>query len=98
MRLQAKYKWLPTPFRTILLFAVWLLLNNSVSPGHLILGAVLAIVIPLSIAPFRKPQPLILRPGLAFKQLLIVLWDIITANVEVAIKILGPSKRLRPLR
>ncbi|GAP74961.1 MULTISPECIES: Na+/H+ antiporter subunit E [Pseudoalteromonas] len=96
MRLQAKYKWLPTPFRTILLFAVWLLLNNSVSPGHLILGAVLAIVIPLSIAPFRKPQPLILRPGLAFKQLLIVLWDIITANVEVAIKILGPSKRLRP--
>ncbi len=96
MQLEARFKWLPTPFRSILLFLVWLLLNDSVSAGHLILGAVLAIVIPLVIAPFRKPQPLIMRPGLALKQLMIVLWDILTANIEVAFKILGPTKRLRP--
>ncbi|MEM0516029.1 Na+/H+ antiporter subunit E [Pseudoalteromonas sp. YIC-827] len=96
MRLQARYKWLPTPFRSVLLFIVWLLLNNSVSAGHLILGAVLAIAIPLMIAPFHTAQPLILRPGLATKQVFVVLWDIITANVEVAFKILAPTKRLRP--
>ncbi|MFY8273191.1 Na+/H+ antiporter subunit E [Pseudoalteromonas sp. SSDWG2] len=96
MQLEARFKWLPTPFRSILLFVVWLLLNNSVSAGHLILGAFLAIVIPLVVAPFRKPQPLIMRPGLALRYLLLVLWDILTANIEVAFKILGPTKRLRP--
>ena len=53
MRTEAKFKWLPTPFRSLLLFSVWLLLNNSVSPGHIILGTILAIVIPLATNPFR---------------------------------------------
>ena len=47
MRLEAKFSWLPTPFRSLLLFTVWLLLNNSVSVGHLILATLLAIIIPL---------------------------------------------------
>ncbi|MFC3033762.1 Na+/H+ antiporter subunit E [Pseudoalteromonas fenneropenaei] len=96
MRVEARFRWLPTPFRSLMLFVVWLLLNNSVSAGHIVLGAVLAIVIPWVISPFRDPQPLILRPGLAVKQLAIVLFDIITANVQVAALILGPNKRLNP--
>ncbi|TLX45630.1 Na+/H+ antiporter subunit E [Pseudoalteromonas phenolica] len=96
MRTEAKFKWLPTPFRSLLLFSVWLLLNNSVSAGHLILGAILAIVIPLATNPFRTKQPLILHPGLALKQLLLVLYDIITANIQVALLILGPTKKLNP--
>ncbi|ATC94078.1 Na+/H+ antiporter subunit E [Pseudoalteromonas tunicata] len=96
MRLHAKMRWLPTPFRSLLLFFVWLLLNNSVSVGHLILAAFLAVVIPLLTFRFRDPQPLILRPGLAIKHFLLVLYDIVTANVQVAFLILGPTKRLRP--
>ena len=96
MRLESRFTLFPTPFRSVLLFVVWLLLNNSVSPGHLILGAILAVVIPLACIPFREPQPLILRPGLAVKQLFIVLYDIVTANVQVAKLILGPIKQLNP--
>ncbi|MEJ6474545.1 Na+/H+ antiporter subunit E [Pseudoalteromonas piscicida] len=96
MRLEARFKWLPTPFRSLLLFTVWLLLNNSVSAGHLILATILAIVIPLITYRFRTKQPLIIKPWRAFTHLLLVLYDIITANVEVAIKILGPTKKLRP--
>ncbi|RXE99620.1 Na+/H+ antiporter subunit E [Pseudoalteromonas sp. PS5] len=96
MRLEARFKWLPTPFRSLLLFLVWLLLNNSVSAGHIILGTILAIVIPLITYRFRTKQPLIIRPWRAVTHLLLVLYDIITANVEVAIKILGPTKKLQP--
>ena len=96
MRLQARFRWLPTPFRSLFLFMVWLLLNNSVSVGHLVLATIFAIFIPLLSFSLREPQPLILRPGLALKQLLIVLYDIIVANLQVALLILGPSKNLRP--
>ncbi|MBE0379723.1 Na+/H+ antiporter subunit E [Pseudoalteromonas prydzensis] len=96
MRLESRFRWLPTPFRSLLLFVVWLLLNNSVSPGHLILAALFAFFIPVITFPFREPQPLIIKPSLAVKQFLIVLYDIITANLQVALLILGPVKKLRP--
>jgi multicomponent K+:H+ antiporter subunit E len=96
MRLEAKFQWLPTPYRSLLLFVVWLLLNNSVSAGHIVLATILAIVIPLATRPFRTKQPLILRPGLALRHFMLVLYDIITANLQVAILILGPNNKLTP--
>ena len=96
MRLETRFKWLPTPLLSLLLFLVWLLLNNSVSPGHIVLALVLAIVIPLATSPFSTKQPLIIKPGLALRHFMLVLYDIITANVQVAILILGPNKNLTP--
>jgi len=96
MRLDTRFKWLPTPILSILLFSVWLLLNNSISTGHIVLAAILAIVIPLITGPFRTRQPLVIKPMLALRHLILVLYDIITANVQVAILILGPSKKLTP--
>ena len=43
---------------------------------------------------YLYPQPLILKPGLALKQLLIVLYDIIVANLQVALLILGIVSRV----
>lgn len=96
MRTEARFSLFPTPFRSILLFFVWLLLNNSYSLGHVVLAAILATVIPLITLRFREPQPLIMRKWLAFKHFLLVLYDIVTANVLVAFLILGPIKKLRP--
>lgn len=96
MRLETRFKWLPAPLLSLLLFLVWLLLNNSISTGHLVLAAILAIVIPLVTSPFRTKQPLVIKPGLALRHLMLVLYDIVTANVQVAILILGPTKNLTP--
>ncbi len=96
MRLETRFKWLPAPLLSLLLFFVWLLLNNSVSAGHIVLAVILAIVIPLATSPFSTKQPLIIKPGLALRHLLLVLYDIITANFQVAILILGPTKKLTP--
>jgi multicomponent K+:H+ antiporter subunit E len=96
MRLETRFKWLPAPLLSLLLFIVWLLLSNSASVGHIVLATFLALVIPLVTGPFRTKQPLIVKPGLAFRHLMLVLYDIITANVQVAILILGPTKKLTP--
>ena len=43
MRLETRFKWLPAPLLSLLLFIVWLLLNNSISVGHLVLATILAL-------------------------------------------------------
>jgi multicomponent K+:H+ antiporter subunit E len=96
MRFNPKYRWLPTPYRSLLLFFVWLLLNQSIEAVHLFFGVVLAVVIPLLTLRFRDPQPLIERPLLALRYILRVLADIVTANAQVVVLILGPKRRLRP--
>lgn len=77
-------KWLPQPLMSLSLLVIWLLLQNDVSAGHILLGAVFALLIPLVTAPFwQEPAPI--RAWLAGIRFgLIVLWDIVVANVQVA--------------
>ncbi|PYF81133.1 multisubunit potassium/proton antiporter PhaE subunit [Marinomonas alcarazii] len=89
-------KLFPMPFHSLLLFVVWLLLNNSVSAGHMVLAAFFAITIPLLVNGMRDEHPKILKPWLAIRYVLMVLKDILTANVEVALLIIGPIKKLKP--
>jgi len=96
MRLTPRFYWLPTPYRSLLLFIVWLLLNQSAALIHLFFGLCLALVIPWLCYRLRDPQPLIQRPFLMLRYALRVFADIVTANAEVAALILGPVKRLRP--
>lgn len=88
--------WWPTPVRSLFLFLVWLMLNNSVAAIHLFFGVLLAWLIPLLIHKFRLIQPGIKRPGVAIRYGLMVLWDIIVANLQVIRLVLGPNKKLRP--
>lgn len=96
MRMIPRFQWLPTPYRSLLLFIVWLLLNQSAAPIHLFFGLLLALMIPWLCYRLRDPQPLIQRPLLALRYTLRVISDIVTANAEVAVLILGPVKKLRP--
>ncbi len=89
-------KFLPMPFHTVSLLIVWLMLNNSLSPGHILLGMVLGVVIPLVCQPLRIPQPKFKRPMKLFSYALLVLIDVIKANIEVALLVLGPSSRINP--
>lgn len=88
---------LPHPWLSLILLVMWLLLSNSIAPGHWLLGALLGWGIGrladrwLVLGAFRLSRPdLILR--LSFH----VLIDIVMANVEVAILVLGRTARLRP--
>ena len=46
-------RWLPSPLLSASLLLMWLLLNQSVAPGHWLLGAALGIVAPLLARPLQ---------------------------------------------
>jgi len=89
-------RWLPQPLFSVFLWLVWLLLNNSAAPGHLLLGAMLALVLPLFTVRFRPDRPRLRKPLKLVSYIAVLLWDIILANLTVARLILGPTARLRP--
>ena len=55
-------RWLPHPLLTPVLMATWLLLNNSLAPGHLVLGLLLGLVIPRFTLAFWPERVRIRRP------------------------------------
>ncbi|WP_108124078.1 Na+/H+ antiporter subunit E [Saccharospirillum mangrovi] len=87
---------IPHPYLSLILFVVWLLLSNSIVPGHIVLAAVFAVVIPLLTAPLQNPHPPLKKPLLAARYVLMLMWDIVVSNVEVAIQVLGPLRKLNP--
>ncbi|REG85125.1 Na+/H+ antiporter subunit E [Marinomonas pollencensis] len=89
-------RFFPMPFHSIMLFVVWLLLNNSLSAGQMVLAAFFAITIPWLVKDMRDEHPKIRRPWLAIRYVLMVMKDIVVANVEVALLIIGPIKKLQP--
>ncbi|NUH64666.1 Na+/H+ antiporter subunit E [Sulfitobacter sp. S0837] len=85
-------RWLlPHPFLTILLAVVWILLQNKLSAGMVVFGLILGIVIPILTARWWTDRPQGIRPLRMLTYVLLVLWDIIVANVQVAWIILTKS-------
>jgi len=78
-------RWLlPHPFLTLLLTVVWILLQNKFSAGMLVFGLILGIVIPVLTARWWTDRPQGIRPLRMIAYVILVLWDIIIANIQVA--------------
>ena len=89
-------RWLPFPLLSAALLAMWLLLNQSVAPGHLLLGAGLAVAGGRVLALLQAPAGRTRRRALAAAQLLgLVFADIVRSNVAVARIVLHPGVRKR---
>lgn len=88
---------LPHPMLSLLLTLSWLLLNNSATPGHLVLGALLGVFIPLFTTRFWTERLPLARPALVLGFVVRVLKDIVVANFAVALIVLGPSRAIRPV-
>ncbi|MEZ5328754.1 MAG: Na+/H+ antiporter subunit E [Verrucomicrobiales bacterium] len=89
-------KLFPSPWLSVALWSIWLLVNNTFAAGHMVLGGVLAILIPFATSAFWS-EPIRLRsPGLAIQYAGRLALDIFTANLQVAIWIIRPSHRLQP--
>ncbi len=74
----------PHPYLTLLLIIVWQMLANQVTPGSLLLGLVLGLIIPIITAAYWPDRPKLRKPLKVAEYILIVLWDICVANVAVA--------------
>ncbi len=92
------FHWLlPHPVLTLLLAAVWVLLQNQVSAGMVVFGLILGILIPRATASWWPDRPQSIRMTRMASYMMIVLWDILVANVQVAwIVLTRPNSKLRP--
>ena len=77
-------RWLPSPWLSGALWAMWLLLNDSVAPAHLVLGGLAAVAIPLLVLPLRSPGPPLRHPVVLARLVLHVGIDVVTAAIAVA--------------
>lgn len=75
---------IPHPLLSVTLTLVWLGLVNKITLGNFILGGVLGIAVPMLTAPYWPDRPRLRHPMMALEYILIVLWDILVANVKVA--------------
>ena len=88
---------LPHPLLSLALWLMWLALNNSIAAAHIVSGAVLAWLLPLTGLHLADGTwPRLHRPGLALKLALRLLRDIVVSNVEVARRVLGPESAIQP--
>jgi multicomponent K+:H+ antiporter subunit E len=92
------FKWLmPHPFLTLLLAVVWVLLQNEFSAGMAVFGIALGILIPWATSIWWPDTPQSLRLGKLFTYSVMVVWDIVVANIQVAWVVLTvPNAKLKP--
>ena len=89
-------KILPHPFLTLLLVAVWMLLVAKMTLGNLLLGAAIGWIIPVITAPYWPERPAIRNPLMIAEYIIVVIWDILKANVIVALVVLfKPNKNIK---
>jgi multicomponent K+:H+ antiporter subunit E len=83
----------PAPLLSIVLVALWLLLNRTLSLGHLLLALVLAVAIPVLLGGLR-PLPVRMRkPGAVLRLILTVMVDTLQSNLAVICLLLAPRTR-----
>lgn len=76
-------RWLPHPLLVLSLFVLWLLLQQSLAPGQMLLGLVIALVAARSMVALR-PKKVRIRFSSAIPRLaLIVYTDIVRSNLAV---------------
>lgn len=77
---------------------LWMVLNQTLSPGHLLLGAALGVLVSWAGSTLRPLQSRLRRIDVAVGLMFIVLADIIRSNVGVARIVLGLTGRrqIRP--
>lgn len=74
----------PHPFLTLTLIVLWFLLVNELKLGSLVMAAILGTAIPLLTSAWWPDRPRVKRPFSLAAYSILVLWDVIVANFQVA--------------
>lgn len=84
---------LPAPWLSLGIFGGWLLLNQSLSPGQLLLAVVVALAMPLLFSALRpRPGPL-RRWGVLARLIMLVGIDVVTSALDVAFGVLRARRQ-----
>ena len=86
---------LPHPLLSGAMFSLWLLLNQSLSPGHVLLAAAIALIAGWIFAGFDPSKARVRRPVAIIRLMSRVVFDVAKSNAAVALIILGAGRRNR---
>ena len=86
-------KILPAPLVSLGLFLVWLLLNRSLSPGHLLLALLLALGLPVLFKELRPQKVRVRHLGTVLRLCWTVVVDTTQSNIAVLRFLLLPRTR-----
>jgi len=75
---------LPAPVLSMVLFALWLMLDLPPTAVQVALALIVAIAVPIIVAPLRPHRAYVHRPGLILKLAAVVMRDALVSNVDVA--------------
>jgi multicomponent K+:H+ antiporter subunit E len=81
----------PHPVFSAFLLGIWLLLNQSLSPGHVLLGGVIAVAGGLAISTLEMPRTRVRKLFAIVRLAFVVLLDIVRSNIAVTRIILAPA-------
>jgi multicomponent K+:H+ antiporter subunit E len=88
--------WVAHPWLSLLLAALWLLMQQSLAPAHLLSAAVLALAVPRLVHGFLGPASRVHSLPAVARLCVVVLWDIVVSNAVVARIVLDPRAQPRP--
>lgn len=86
----------PAPLLSVALFVLWLLLNHTISAGHIVLGAILGLLIPVLTRGLRPLPVRVRHPWTIFKLAITVVADTSISNLQVVRFLLLPRLRKHP--
>lgn len=86
---------LPYPIASAIFLGFWLLLNQSLSTGQLLLGATMALIGGWALAALEQPKARPRQPLAILRLALVVSADIVKSNIAVACIIIGFGRRER---
>ena len=89
-------RWLPSLPLSTTVFCFWLLMNDEISVGQVVMALVLALLIPLFAARLDREFARIGRLRSVPRMLGVLLLDIVQANITVALQVLGPERKINP--
>lgn len=88
--------WLPRPLFSLFLALLWLLMVNSFSVAHMLLGLALGLFIPFITRPFWPEQAKVRYLLPLLRYFLVLMVDIVHSNLIVARRILWYPNQLTP--
>lgn len=88
--------WLPRPLFSLFLAVLWLLMVNSFSVAHIILGLALGVFIPYATRAFWPEQARVHRLRPMIRYILSLMADIVLSNLVVARRIVWYPNQLTP--
>ena len=89
-------RWLPYPAMSLFVMATWLILNQSLAVGHLLLAVLLGVVLGAAFGRLQPPQLRISNRRRLARLVLLVLWDVVRSNLALlSILVTGRRRSVR---